>query len=203
MMPYNPPYYRALVEGCGFTPSMKLFAYRGEDRDGRIPARLTRGVELVRRRYNHTIRPMNMKRYDEDVRLIHGIYTSAWEDNWGAVPMTDRDFAHLASSLKMVLDPDLCLFAEVHGEAVGFSVSLPDLNQALIRLRGRLLPLGFLKLLWYRRKIDGLRIITMGVVKDTGARASTCSSTTRRSAAPSPRGTGAPRCPGSSRTTCR
>ena len=166
MMPYNPPYYRTLVEGCGFTPSMKLFAYRGEDRDGRIPERLARGVELVRRRYQHTVRPIDMKRFDEEVRRIHRVYSSAWEENWGAVPMTDREFAHLASSLKMVIDPDLCLMAEVGGELVGFSVSLPDVNQALIHLRGRLLPFGFLKLLWYRRKINAFRIITMGVVKE-------------------------------------
>jgi GNAT superfamily N-acetyltransferase len=166
MMPYNPPYYRALVEGCGFAPSMKLLAYRAQIRDGRLPERFERGVALVRRRYDHRVRPIDMKRFDEEVRRIHRVYSSAWEENWGAVPMTDREFAHLASSLKLVVDPSLCLVAEVGGEVVGFSLALPDLNQALIHLRGRLLPFGFLKLLWYRRKIDALRIITMGVVKE-------------------------------------
>lgn len=166
MMPYNPPYYRALVEGCGFAPAMKLLAWQIEDREGRLSARLERGAALVRRRYDHTIRPIEMKRFDEDVRRIHRLYSAAWEENWGAVPMTDREFAHLASQLKLVVDPALCLIAEIGGEPVGFSLALPDLNQALIRLRGRLLPVGFLKLLWYRRKIDALRVITMGVVKE-------------------------------------
>lgn len=166
MMPHNPFYYRALVEGCGFSPSMRLFAYRAEDRDGRMPERLERGAALVRRRYQHSVRPIDMKRFGEEVRAIHRLYTAAWEENWGAVPMTDREFAHLASQLKLVVDPEFCLIAEVDGEPVGFSLALPDLNQALIHLRGRLLPFGFLKLLWHRRRIDALRIITMGVVKE-------------------------------------
>lgn len=166
MMPYNPRYYPALVEGAGFVPSMKLLAYRAEESDHRLLERLQRGAELVRRRYSHTVRPIDMKRFDEEVRRIHRVYSTAWEDNWGAVPMTDREFAHLASSLKMVVDPELCLVAEIGGEVVGFSLGLPDLNQALIRLRGRLLPFGILKLLWYRRKIDAVRVITMGVVKE-------------------------------------
>lgn len=166
MMPYNPPYYRSLIEGCGFVPSMKLLAYRLEDRDGKVPERVARGAELVRRRYDHTIRPIDMKRFDEEVRRIHRVYSTAWEDNWGAVPMTDREFAHLASSLKLVVDPELCLLAEVGGEVVGFLLALPDLNRALIRLRGRLFPFGLFKLLWHRRKIDAMRVITMGVVKE-------------------------------------
>jgi hypothetical protein len=165
MMPYNPPYYRDLVEGYGFSPAMALWAYQVEERDGPIPERLTRGVERARRRHGYTVRSIDMHRLEEDLGRIHEVYTEAWRDNWGAVPMTRRELDHVASGLRWFGDVGLCLIAEVGGEAAGFSLALPDLNQALIKVGGRLLPFGVLKLLWHRRRIDTLRMLMMGVVK--------------------------------------
>jgi hypothetical protein len=165
MMPYNPPYYRLLVESNGFQKAMDLYAYYGDARELAIPERITRGVELCQRRYKFRVRPMAMTRFDEEIRNIHMIYTEAWEKNWGAVAMTRKEFDHLAAQLKAIVDPDICLIAEVGDEVAGFSLALPDFNQALIRLNGRLLPFGILKLLWYRRKIDMIRIITTGVIR--------------------------------------
>ena len=93
-----------------------------------------------------------MNDFDAELERIHAVYTSAWEENWGAVAMTDREFKHLAGSLKQVIDPDLCLIAEVEGEVAGFSLALPDLNQILIRLNGRLFPFGIFKFIYYKRK---------------------------------------------------
>lgn len=165
MMPYNPPYYSRLVEGWGFTKAMDLYAYYGEAPDGSIPERVAKGVEISRRRYNYGVRPVRMTDFDAEARRIQTVYNAAWQENWGALPMTDREFEHLAKNLKQVLDPDLCLIAEVGGEVAGFSLALPDINQALRRMNGRLFPFGLLKLLYYRRKIDAARIITMGIVK--------------------------------------
>ena len=106
-----------------------------------------------------------MRDYDGEVRRIQEVYNSAWAENWGAVPMTDKEFKHLAKDLKMILDPDLCYIAEVKGELAGFSLSLPDINQALIHLNGRLFPFGLFKLLWYKRRINAVRMITTGVIK--------------------------------------
>jgi GNAT superfamily N-acetyltransferase len=117
------------------------------------------------RRHRFTIRSLRMKDFAADLERIHAIYSAAWEDNWGAVPMTDREFRHIAKDLKQVLDPDLCLIAEVDGEVAGFSLALPDFNQVLTHLNGRLLPFGILKILYHKRKIDALRILTMGVIK--------------------------------------
>ncbi len=165
LMPYNPPYYESLLVRHGLRKSMDLYAYYVEDRGGTIPERVLRGVELARRRYRFTVRPVVMKDFDAELERIHRLYTSAWEDNWGAVAMTEREFRHLAGNLKKIVDPDLCLIAEVDGEPAGFSLALPDFNQILIRLNGRLLPFGIFRLLLERRRIDAIRIITMGVVK--------------------------------------
>jgi hypothetical protein len=164
MMPYNPPYYRELLLGYGFQPAMTLWAYRAKASDG-VPERLRQAVALARRRQGYKVRSVDKRRWDEDVRKIHKVYTEAWQDNWGAVPMSTREFGHLVAALRQVADLDLCLIAEVGGEVAGFSLALPDLNQALIHVGGRLLPFGLLKLLWYRRRIDTLRLLTMGVIK--------------------------------------
>ena len=167
MMPHNPRYYEKLVEGHGFKKEIDWYAYYMEERNGRVPERLARGVDLIKKRYNISIRPISMKHFDEEVERIHQVYTSAWEKNWGAVAMTDDEFRHLAKDLKMIAVPDLIFIAEVDGKIAGVSVALPDINQAFKRIKnGRLLPFGIIKLLWYRRKIDMIRLTIMGVIKE-------------------------------------
>ena len=163
MMPYNPAYYQALVEGCGFQKAMDLLAYAGDARQP-IPDRAARAVELCQRRYKFRVRPVSMKNFAADLEKIHQVYTQAWQDNWGAVAMTRKEFEHSAKQLKAVVAPALCLIAEVGDEVAGFSLTLPDFNQVLMHLNGRLLPFGFLKALWLKRRIDTVRVITMGVI---------------------------------------
>ncbi len=165
MMPHNPPYYAKLVESYGFVKAMDLYAYYGVA-EGTDLERLRRGAEVAMKRYNFVIRSVNMKHFEGEVRRIRQLYNGAWEQNWGAVAMTDREFEYLAGDLKQVLDPELCFLAEVDGKAVGFSLALPDFNQVLIHLNGRLFPLGLFKLLYYRRKINRVRVLTMGVLKE-------------------------------------
>ena len=165
MMPFNRPYYPTLVESCGFRKAMDLYAYYGDANEQQIPERIARGIALCQRRYKFRVRPIDLSRFDEELRQIHTVYTQAWEQNWGAVAMTRNEFDHLAAQFKSVIDPDLCLIAEVGTEVAGFSLALPDFNQVLIRLNGRLFPFGILKLLWYRRKIDMIRVLTMGTIK--------------------------------------
>jgi hypothetical protein len=165
MMTYNPPYYPALITGFGLEKAMDLYAYIIDDSNP-PPEKLVRVAEIVRKRERLKIRSMNMRRYDEEAKKVWYVYNHAWIKNWGFVPMTEREFAHLGKNLKQAVVPDLALLAEVDGQPVGFSLSLPDMNQAIRHARGRLFPFGLLKILHYAKKIDMIRIITMGVVHE-------------------------------------
>jgi GNAT superfamily N-acetyltransferase len=107
-----------------------------------------------------------MSRFNEEVELIRQLYNSAWEKNWGFVPMTDAEVDHMAKQLKPVVDPELALIGEMNGEPIGFALALPDVNQAIRHLNGRLFPFGIAKLLWHMRRIDGVRIITLGLKEE-------------------------------------
>src|SRR5690606_5052883 len=140
MMAHTPPYYPKLVEGAGYVKAKDLLAYWLDDQ--RPPERLVRGVERLRQAERVKLRTLNLKDFAGEVARIKDIYNSAWERNWGFVPMTDAEFDHLARQLRPVVNPRLCAIAEVDGEPVGFALALPELNHALKHVDGRLLPLG-------------------------------------------------------------
>jgi GNAT superfamily N-acetyltransferase len=160
-MSHNPPYYGALMDGAGMKKAKDLVAYRIPGNEA--PERLTRSADVILRRHGATVRPLRMKHFREDAQVIKDVYNAAWSLNWGFVPFTDAEFDHVANDMKQIVDPDLCLIAEVDGEPVGFSLTLPDVNQALKHLPdGRLFPFGVFKFLWHKRKIDRARVITLG-----------------------------------------
>lgn len=164
-MPYNPRRYAVLLEGAGLRKCIDLLAYCLDE--ARPSERLRRAADVSARRRGAGrvgLRPLNLSRLDEEIGAIKSIYDSAWNANWGFVPMTDAEFAHAAKAFRAVIDRDLCVIAEADGEPVGFLLAVPDLNQALRHLPdGRLLPFGFLKVLHHRRRIDAFRILTLGV----------------------------------------
>lgn len=165
MMPYNFPYQPRLAEKFGLKKVMDLHGYKIEKETG-IPERIERVVTKLTERSEIKLRTLNMKDFDNEVLRINKVYNSAWESNWGFVPMDEAEFFHMAKDLRQIVDPDLVFIAEHKGEPVGFSLALPDINQALIKLKGRLFPFGLLKLLWHTKvfnKVDSLRLITMGV----------------------------------------
>ncbi len=169
MMPHNPAYYVALVEMIGYRKAKDLLAFDMTPHN--FDPRVLRIAEKVKARGKIEIRPINMKRFPEEVQLIREIYNSAWEKNWGFVPMDDAEFKHLAKSLKDVLWPEFCQLGFVNGKAVGFSLSLPDINQVLKTIpSGKLLPFGIFKLLSGLKPkskiIDRVRVITLGVVPE-------------------------------------
>ena len=168
MMPYNPPYYLELVESYGMTKTKDLYAYF-IDETLPTPERVVRMAESIKKKVGVTVRNINMRDFNGEVERIKQIYNSAWSKNWGFIPMTDEEFDHLAKNLKQIVDPHMVFIAEVNNRPAGFSLAIPDFNQVLARLNGRLFPLGILKLFWHtkvRNKIDGVRIITMGVVPE-------------------------------------
>jgi GNAT superfamily N-acetyltransferase len=163
LMAHNPPYYRGLFEAAGWEKRKDLLAYWLEE-ESAPPDRLVRGMERMAGRIDGlVIRELRLKELDREVERIKEVYNAAWERNWGFAPLTDAEIRHLAKDLKPIVDERYALIAEVHGEPVGFALALPDYNQALRHVNGRLFPLGILKLLWYRRKIDRLRVFTLGM----------------------------------------
>ncbi len=163
MMPYNPPYYAELLEGWGLSKVKDLLAFKAYQ-DDFDPIRLKKLEAAVKRAGpNIEMRGLRSDKFDEEVELVRELYNSAWEKNWGFVPMTDEEVDHMAKQLKSVVDPDLVLFCEVDGEAVGFALALPDINQAIRHCNGRLFPFGIFKLLWHLRRVVGIRTITLGL----------------------------------------
>jgi len=163
MMTHNPPYYKELIENYGFKKAMDLYAYYIDN--PKPPDKLKRGAELIKKRKKILIRSLNMKRFNEEIETIKQLYNSAWEKNWGFVPFTENEINHMADSLKSIVDSHLVLIAEIEGEPIGFSLTLPNINQALRKINGKLFPFGLIKLLYYFRKINEVRVLLMGVKK--------------------------------------
>lgn len=171
LMPYNPAYYPGLLEAYGFKKAKDLYAYKVQ-RENVFSEKFVRVSEIIRQRTGLNIRSLNMKDFAGEIRLLKDLYNRAWQHNWGAVPMNDKEFDALANDIKPVIVPGLVLFAEVNGKPVGFSLSLPDLNIPLRQnKRGWLLP-GLIRMMLAKKKIRWVRIIVLGVVPEfrkTGA----------------------------------
>jgi len=167
MMTYNPPYYADLIQDAGFAPCKDLLAYY-ITLDDALQARFDRlSARVLARVPGMSIRPIDTRALAQDLARIQEVYNAAWEDNWGFVPMTDHEFDHMAKEMKAIIRPELVLIAEVKGEPVAFSMTIPDANYALKAAGGRLtkygLPIGLIKLLLASRKIRRLRLITLGI----------------------------------------
>jgi hypothetical protein len=175
MMPHNPRYYPPLLDRAGFTGAKNLIAYQGGNEAHFVepPARIVRAVELAKSRYGITVRSLRLDDFEAEVERIKVLYNRCWEDNWGAIPMTDHEIDHLAKQFKPVVNADLVPFAEKDGQPVGFGLTLPDFNEALRGNRnGRMLPAA-LTLLWKlkTKKLHRCRILLLGVVPEYRGRA--------------------------------
>lgn len=165
MMPYNPPYYNELMEKCGLVKAKDLYAFF-MDREHKEKEKVRLIVERARRELPVTLRTVNMKDIVGEARKIAFIYNQAWSQNWGFVPWTESEMIHMAKKLKQYADPDLVIFAEDKEKAVGFAFGLPNYNELLKKLNGRLTPWGLFYFLKNRKKIKGIRAIVFGVLKE-------------------------------------
>ena len=165
MMPYTPPYYLTLAEQYGFKKAKDLFSFIKYAKDG-IPPRVEKMINRIKKRTNVKVRPFSMKNFDRDVQYLKNIYNAAWEKNWGFVPMTDEEIDITGKKLKQFVEPKLVLFAEMEGQPVAVTVTVPDINQILKKLNGRLGPIEMLKFLYYKNKITGARSLIGGVMKE-------------------------------------
>jgi len=164
-MTYNPPYYAGLIEGYGLYKIQDLYAYAMFESE-ELPKRLRRIADLVLEDPKLVVRTLDVRDFKNEVERIKKIYTEAWSENWGAVPLTDEEFDRIVGEFKLIYDRDLSFIAEYDGEPAGMSLVLPDMNQVLKKAGGRLFPLGLLKILWHKRKISSWRVPVMGVLEE-------------------------------------
>jgi GNAT superfamily N-acetyltransferase len=165
---HNPPYYGELIESCSFTKAKDWYAWWFAD-PSKAVTHLRRLATRLKTRWPVTIRPADLKNLrDESIRLRQ-IFNQAWEKNWGFVPFTEAEIEFMTNELKPLLVPEFAWIAEIGNEPVGFTLCLPDINVALRQLNGRLtrfgLPIGLIKLLYYKRRIRKGRLIALGVIE--------------------------------------
>jgi GNAT superfamily N-acetyltransferase len=149
MMPYNPAYYLDLMEEYGLAKAKDLLAFL-MIKDHDTQEKVSQIVSKIKK----------------SVEKIKYVYNQAWEKNWGFVPWTEKEMEYMAKNLKKVADPDIIILAEDGDRPIGFAFSFPNLNEALIKLNGRMTPLGILKFLYYRKKIKGTRAVVFGILKE-------------------------------------
>jgi hypothetical protein len=167
LQPWHPPFYRELVEGLGYGKAMDLlmwFLALGELAEGdQFTPEIHAAAQKALREEGVTIRNFDKRNLGEEMRRFTEVYNEAWSKNWGFVPATDAEVKFHAKLLRQVLDEDWGFIAEKDGETVGVAFTLPDINQAVAKTGGRLLPLGWLKFLLAKRKIDRVRVFALGV----------------------------------------
>ncbi len=167
MMTYNARYYQSFIERFGFIKEMDLFAYMIKtDEASERSLKLSKRFETRLKQSGIIIRPLNIKNWKEEIKRLKIVYNQAWEKNWGFVPFTDAEFDHLAEGLKMLADPKFCYIAEAKGKTIGFSITLPNINEILIQSKkGRLFPFTLFNLLLNKKKTKYVRILALGVIE--------------------------------------
>jgi GNAT superfamily N-acetyltransferase len=163
-IPYNPEYYGKHFESWGLKKAKDLLAFRLDL--VKIPDYLEKAALKLKRRNRFNIRCLDLSRFEKEISILWDIYNSAWDLNWGFIPMTQKEFEFSAREMKAIIQPEFCMIAEVKGEPVGFSLALPDVNQVLKKLDGSLFPFGWAQFLWQKNKIDAYRVLTLGVKKN-------------------------------------
>jgi GNAT superfamily N-acetyltransferase len=178
LQPWHPPPYRELIESQGFSKVMDLLMWwlnLGEQMytDEGFHPMIHELAAKVETEHGVTVRDMRKKDLEAELGRFIEVYNSAWEKNWGFVPITEEEVRAQASDLKPVLDERWCFIAERDGEILGASVTLPDVNQVLAGMNGRLLPFGWTKFLrgtfspkgvnTPRAAIDRVRVFALGV----------------------------------------
>ena len=167
LMPHDAPWLGAMIESWGLAQGRDLFAYRLDCRNG-LPERPKRLFKQALEGLH--IRPVNLKKWTEEVEHIARIFNEAWAENWGFVPFSQAEIDAMAKEMRPLIDPGLVRFAELDGKTVGFIALLPNINEAIADFKGRLFPFNVIKLLWRLKfgNIKTARVPLMGMSPDLG-----------------------------------
>jgi GNAT superfamily N-acetyltransferase len=173
MTTWNPPYYAQLCERAGHRKSKDLVAYHIPmgDPSWHMPEAFERLAERALRKSGVGFRDLDMRRFEHELEVCWDVYNSAWERNWGFVPMAKEEFVHMARDMKPLLEPRYAFAAEVDGRTVGFMLAVPDFSGVLQRIgSGRLFPTGALRLVLGKRQIREWRVMALGLRPEYRAR---------------------------------
>ncbi len=168
MMPYNKPYYARLIEENGYVKAKDLLAYwvdlyydEKPKQFVRYAERLSKKIKGIRTRY------ADLRRFREELERFKEVYNQAWMDNWGFVPLTDKEIDFMAKRIRPLVVSKLVVFAEtIEGEPVGVAMALPDYNFVFKRMKGSLFPFGIIKFFLYRNQIPRIRLMVLGVKRE-------------------------------------
>jgi hypothetical protein len=164
MTPYNPPYYNDLMESYGMRKAKDLYAFIYNNKD-ELPEKVNR-ISAIAEKSGITTRALDKKNFIFDMLAFREIYNSAWENNWGFIPLSEDELFYSAKKLKQVMVPEFTILAFDGEEPIGFLGAIPDYNFVLRHMRGRLNPLTIAKAFYYSKKIDSLRLLLLGVKKE-------------------------------------
>jgi GNAT superfamily N-acetyltransferase len=173
--PWHPPYYQRRCEEAGLEKAVDLLMWELviDDREKILPV-IFDLAEQSESKHGIELRHMRRRDLPKDIKVFGEVYNTAWKDNWGFVPYSDSDLKHLAEEMQLVFDRNWFMVAQKDGETIGIAITLPDVNQALKRMNGRLLPLGWWHFLRKGSYIDRVRVGFLGVKPEyqhTGAAA--------------------------------
>lgn len=162
LMGHDPRYAGPRIEALGYAKAKDLIAYM-YDIDHELPAAARRKIDS-RKATALTVRRLDMQRYREEFDTVTAIFNDAWSQNWGFIAFTEAEIAHMAKSLKMLIDPNCVAIVEMNGEAIGFGIALPNLNELIADFGGNLLPFNWIKLMYrLRRGARTARVPLMGI----------------------------------------
>ncbi|WP_379537674.1 N-acetyltransferase [Novosphingobium tardum] len=166
MMGHHDPRYQAWIESRGYEKAKSLVTYDLEIVEG-FPPLIQRIVASGEKNPRIVIRKVDTRKFDAEAATILHILNDAWSDNWGFVPITDSEIAYVGKKLRPLVNEDLIMIAELDGEPVAFMMTLPDVNQVIHKIRGKLFPFGWARLLWWLRRPTeaSMRVPLMGVLK--------------------------------------
>jgi hypothetical protein len=166
MMAHHRPEYQGWVEGAGYAKAKDLLTFDMLI-DKKMDPLIERLVQVGNKNPRIRIRTVDKSNFDREAAVILNILNDAWSDNWGYIPLTEAEIAYAGKKLKPIIYEDLVRIAEFDGQPVAFMITLPDINEFIADLNGRLFPFGWAKLLWRLRypRVKRLRVPLMGVVK--------------------------------------
>lgn len=165
MMPYNPPYYLDLMEQYGMEKAKDLYAFYMRA-DHQVPDKVRSTLEKAEKELSVSLRTADMKNLDKEAEKIKYVYNHGWEKNWGFVPWTEKEMDHMVEKMKLLADPDIVILAEDKGKPVGFAFGLPNYNEVIKKINGRLFPFGFITFLRGKKKIKSVRALVFGILKE-------------------------------------